>query len=177
MIKRAALGRMVKLFKRQKTSFEHEHVRLSFFYSFLELNQKFVFTLFFVFRLKSGNLRLLAGACDVSTVHRSSAFWKRETTRFVELWQLFECSSIQRLSGVDRMERMRVEKEVSGVSRILVVWWRVCGGSGKPRKSWLGFPKRQGRPAFPSFSGLYKRSFLQVFLGFPVHKRTMSEFN
>ena len=119
---------MVKLFKRQKTSFEHEHVRLSFFYSFLELNQKFVFTLFFVFRLKSGNLRLLAGACDVSTVHRSSAFWKRETTRFVELWQLFECSSIQRLGGVDRMERMRVEKEVSGVSRILVVWrtWSSC---------------------------------------------------
>ena len=39
----------------------------------------------------------------------------------------------------------------------------------KPQKSWLDFLKRQGRPAFPSFSGLHTL----YFPGFPVDKRAI----
>ena len=52
--------------------------------------------------------------------------------------------------------------------------WRVRVGFGKPRKSWLGLQRRQGRLAFPSFSRLHKRSFLRVFLGFPVDKHAVT---
>ena len=69
-----------------------------------------------------------------------------------------------------RLGKLCLEKTLC-TSNINDQQWRVCGGFRKLRKCWLGFPKRQGRPVFPSFYMLHKRSFLQDFLGFPVDKR------
>ena len=101
-------------------------------------------------------------------------------TELEEEWKTSEEGSVRGRSPLPPREMLPTVADTVGarftvpILRHFCSLWRVCGGFGKPRKSWLGFPKRQGRPAFPSFSGLHERSFLQVFLGFPVDKRAIS---